>query len=162
MTTDTKIILGAVGVSLVLIVGAVIILGKDNAPKRETLGEASLSIDKKTEDLGTMKVSDEKKATFTITNTSGNILRIWNVLTSCSCTFASIIINGNETGEFSMHGGALKNWIGEIPGKQTATLNVIYRPKIMPVQGAVSRQVTFSTNDPKNSEVQVSVTANVL
>ena len=163
MATDTKIILGAVGVSLALIIGAVVVLGKDNSPKRETLGTATMTIDKKSADLGQMKVSDEKETTFTISNTSDSTLRIWNIKTSCHCTFATVTINGKETGEFSMNtGGPLGNWIGEIPAKQQATLKVIYRPSLMPVQGPVSRQVNFSTNDPNNEDIQVSVLANVL
>lgn len=111
-----------------------------------------------------MKVSDEKMANFTITNTSDSVLRLWNIKTSCHCTFATVNINGKETGEFSMNTvGPLGNWIGEIPAKQQAILKVIYRPSIMPVQGPVSRQVNFSTNDPNNADImQVSVSANVL
>ena len=63
-------------------------------------------------------------------------------------------------GEFNMPAhmiASLKNWIGEVPAKQTATLNVTYKPKIMPVTGIVTRQTRFSTNDPKNAEVEVSV-----
>ena len=63
----------------------------------------------------------------------------------------------------SMHMSAdLKNWMGEVPPGQTAVLRVIYRPKVMPVTGVVTRQVTFATNDPKNSTVEVSIKANVL
>lgn len=146
--------------------GAVVLLGNDKSPKRETLGTANMTIDKKFEDFGNMKADEEKTATFTITNTSASsVLRIWNVATSCDCTFASILINGTETGEFNMPmhtRGELKNWIGEIGSKQTAQLKVTYRPKIMPVTGNVTRQVTFSTNDPKNADVEVSVKANVL
>ncbi|MBI3385721.1 hypothetical protein HY031_01405, partial [Candidatus Gottesmanbacteria bacterium] len=85
--------------------------------------------------------------------------------TSCDCTFANVTIAGTKTGEFnmSMHmGSTLKNWIGEISPGQAATLEVIYRPKVMPVTGPVSRQVNFSTNDPKNETVEVSIKANVL
>ncbi|MBI4066356.1 DUF1573 domain-containing protein, partial [Candidatus Gottesmanbacteria bacterium] len=112
-----------------------------------------------------MKSDEEKTATFTVTNTSNAVLRIWNVSTSCDCTFASVVINGQETGEFNMPMhmiGSLKNWIGEVPAKQTAILKVTYRPKVMPVVGVVTRQTRFSTNDPKNAEVEVSVKANVL
>ncbi|KKU87397.1 MAG: hypothetical protein UY16_C0029G0036, partial [Candidatus Gottesmanbacteria bacterium GW2011_GWA2_47_9] len=55
-----------------------------------------------------------------------------------------------------------KNWIGEVAAGKQATLKVTYRPKVMPVTGIVTRQVTFSTNDPKNETVEVSVKANVL
>lgn len=165
MKSDTKIIIGAIVASISIIVGAVFLLSNDKTPKRETLGAASMTIDKTFEDFGTMKSDEEKTATFTITNTSDTLLRIWNISTSCDCTFASIIINGVETGEFNMpmHMIArLKNWIGEVPAKQNATLKVTYKPKVMPVTGIVTRQARFATNDPKNPEVEVSVKANVL
>ncbi|MEK7129906.1 MAG: DUF1573 domain-containing protein [Patescibacteria group bacterium] len=165
MKTDTKVIIGALVASLAIIVGAVFLLGNDKSPKREQLGQASVTIDKKEEDFGSMTNEEERTATFTITNTSDAPLRIWNVATSCDCTFATVVIDGKETGEFNMpaHMNAtLKNWIGEVPAKQTATLKVTYKPKIMPVTGVVTRQVTFSTNDPKNETVEVSVKANVL
>lgn len=165
MKTDTKIILAAISASLLLLVGAAVVLGKDNSPKRETLGTASMSIDKKENDLGSMKVADEKTATFAITNTGNSPLRIWGISTSCNCTFANVTIDSKTTGDFNMPmhmNSTLKNWVGEVaPGKQ-ALLNVTYKPSIMPVQGAVSRQVNFATNDPNNPEVQVSITANVL
>lgn len=164
MTTDTKIIVGAVIASVLIIVGASIVLSKDAAPKRENQGTASMTIDKKEEDFGTMKVDEEKTAIFTITNTATTPLRIWGVSTSCDCTFATLTIGGKETEEFNMPmhmKSTLKNWIGEIPPTQKALLKVTYRPKVMPVSGPVSRQVRFSTNDPKNPEVEVSVKANV-
>ena len=165
MKTDTKVIFGALGASLLIIIGAVLFMGNDTSPKRENLGTASMTIDKTFEDFGSMKADEEKTAVFMITNTSDSILRLWGVSTSCNCTLASVVIGGQETGEFNMpaHMNAtLKNWIGEVPAKQTATLKVTYKPKIMPVTGVVTRQTRFSTNDPKNPEVEVSVKANVL
>lgn len=166
MNTDVKIIIGAIVASVAIIGGAMFLLGKDNSPKREQLGTASMTIDKTFEDFGDMKADEEKTASFTITNTSASsVLRIWNISTSCDCTFASVVINGKETGEFNMPmhtNSTLKNWIGEIPAKQTATLKVTYRPKVMPVTGVVTRQTRFATNDPKNAEMEVSVKANVL
>lgn len=166
MNSDTKIIIGVVVGSVVLIIGAIVMFGNQKpAPKREDLGTASMSIDKKLADLGRMKVSDEKKATFTITNTGNSILRIWKVVTSCSCTAATVKIGDTETPEFGMTGMMnpdRANWLGEVPAGQNAILTVIYRPSIMPIQGPVTRQVTFSTNDPKNQDLEVTVSANVL
>lgn len=165
MKTDTKIILAAIGASLLIIGGAAVVLGKDMSPKRDQLGTASMTIDKKEEDFGSMKVSDEKTATFTITNTSqDSALRIWGISTSCDCTFASVTVDGKKTGEFNMPmhmSSTLKNWIGEVAAGKNAVLAVTYKPSVMPVSGPVSRQTTFSTNDPKNPEVTVSVSANV-
>lgn len=165
MKTDAKIIIGAIAVSVLIIVGAVAALGKDTSPQRVDMGRASMTIDKKFEDFGTMKADDERTATFTIANTSEATLRLWNIATSCDCTFATITIDGKETPEFNMPmhtKGELKNWIGEVDPQKKALLKVTYRPKVMPVTGVVTRQVTFSTNDPNNETVEVSIKANVL
>lgn len=167
MSTDAKVITGALLASVLIVVGAVFALGRNTnaAPKRESLGSASMTIDKKLEDFGAMKVSDERTAAFTITNTSADsTLRLWSVATSCNCTFASVTIAGTKTGEFNMAmhmNSTLKNWIGEVAPGATALLEVTYKPSVMPVQGPVSRQTTFATNDPNNPEVEVSITANV-
>lgn len=166
MNTDTKVIIATIIASVILLLGAIVYFGNDKSPQRENLGTATMTIDKTFEDFGTMKSDEEKTATFTITNTSqSSALRIWGVSTSCDCTFASITIAGQTTGEFNMPmhmAGALKNWIGEVPAGEKALLDVTYRPKVMPVVGVVTRQTTFSTNDPKNANVEVSVKANVL
>lgn len=167
MKSDRGLIIGVIIGSIVLVGGAVLIFGKSTqAVNRQNVGQASMTIDKTLEDFGDMKSDEERTATFTITNTSASsVLRIWNVATSCDCTFATVAIGDQTKGEFnmSMHMSAdLRNWMGEVPPGQTATLAVIYRPKVMPVTGPVSRQVTFATNDPSNANVEVSVTANVL
>ena len=166
MKTDTKIIIGAIVASVLIIVGAIVVFGNDKKPQRESQGTAAMSIDKVFEDFGDMKGDEEKTATFTIANTSADsVLRIWNVSTFCDCTSATVTIDGKVTGEFNMpmHMKAdLKNWIGEVNPKGTALLKVTYRPKVMPVTGIVTRQTSFSTNDPKNESVEVSIKANVL
>lgn len=167
MTSDTKLVIGVAIFSVIIIIGSVFLIGKNESgvPKRESLGSASMTLDKKSADLGDMKVEDERTTTFTITNTSNSTLRLWNITTSCNCTFASLVINGQETGEFNMPmhtSGNLRNWIGEVSPQQTALLKVNYRPKVMPVVGKITRSVTFETNDPNNQNVQVDVSANVL
>lgn len=165
MKTDTKILIGAVAASVLIIIGGIFVLGGSGAPQREKLGSAAMTIDKKVADLGTMKESDEKTADFTITNTSkDSVLRIWGVATSCDCTFATVDIGGKVSKEFTMAGmmsADLANWLGEVPAGQKAKLTVIYRPRIMPVTGPVNRQVNFATNDPNNQNVQVTINANV-
>lgn len=162
MNNNTKLIVISLAASLVIIGGAVVILSNDKSVKREEQGAASLSLDKTTADLGTMKTQDERSAVFTLTNTAQTTLRIWNVKSSCDCTFAKVKIGDKESGEFSMHGGGgLANWMGEVPAQGKAELTVIYRPYIMPVVGRVTRQVTFDTNDPQNAKVQVEIGANI-
>lgn len=164
MNTNAKFVIGGILAFLVIVIGGSLLLttGQAKPIVREEQGVAGMAIDKTTADLGTMTQDEEKNVTFTINNTGNSVLRLWNVKTSCNCTFATIKIGDKEAGEFSMHsGGAIKNWIGEVPVGQSAQLTVIYRPKIMPVVGKVSRQVTFATNDPTNENVEVSIEANV-
>lgn len=166
MDGNVKLIVGGVVASLVIVVGGSMLLtaGQQKPAVREELGSASMAIDKTAADLGSMNKDEERTAVFSIENTGSSALRIWNVSTSCDCTFAVVKIGEKETGEFNMPGhmaGWLKNWIGEVPAGQKAILSVIYRPKVMPVVGKISRQVSFYTNDPKNEKVEVSIEADV-
>src|SRR3989344_4514556 len=120
MSTDAKIILATLVATGLIVTGAVLFLGKNEAaaPNTQDLGTASMSIDKTSENFGDMQADEEKTASFTITNTSNSTLRLWNIATSCDCTFASVVIGGVETGEFNMPMHMpknLKNWIGEVP-----------------------------------------------
>lgn len=110
-------------------------------------------------DLGTMKVNEEKKAEFTIQNQGQKPLQLFNISSSCGCTLGQITIDSNKSPEFGMH--SQSNWAGTVePGKK-ATVDVIYRPYIMPVQGEVTRDVYVQTNDPENSKITFTVKANV-
>jgi len=111
----------------------------------------------KVQDLGQMKVSDVKSADFTLKNVGQKPLQITNVSTSCNCTFAQIEINGKKSPRFSMHQNP--NWVGEIePGKE-AKITATYQPSLMPVKGAVERDVLLTTNDPQNPNISLKVTA---
>lgn len=157
--SNFKFVVISILVSLLVIGGAVVALGNDKAPRREEQGTASVALDRTYANLGPMKTEEEKTAVFTLTNTAQSTLRIWNVKTSCDCTFAKVKIGDKESQEFSMHGGG--NWLGEIPAGGKAELTVIYRPYIMPVVGKVTRQTTFDTNDPQNPRLEVGIEANV-
>lgn len=162
---NVKILLATLGLTLVIIVGALLLSGRNQPVNPQSLGKATMTIDKLEVDLGQMKVDEEKSALFTINNSGNSSLYLYNVATSCDCTFATLTINNKETPEFnmSMHmPQSLQNWLGEVPSGQKAVLKVIYRPKVMPVTGPVTRSVSFSTNDPKNAKVEVTIKANVL
>lgn len=111
----------------------------------------------KLQDLGQMKVSDVKSADFIIKNAGQKPLQITNVSTSCNCTFAQIEIDGKKSPRFSMH----KNpaWTGAITPQKEAKITVTYEPSLMPVKGAVERDVLLTTNDPQNPNISLKVTA---
>ncbi len=164
MSTSIKWVIGGILATVMIILGGVALTSTGPKPVvREEQGSAQLAMDKVTADLGDMKSDEEKSTQFVVSNTGDTTLRLWGFTTSCDCTFAKVKIGDKEAGEFNMHeGSSMKNWMGEIPVGGKAEITVIYRPKIMPVVGRVSRQVMFSTNDPKNAQMELSVTANVL
>ncbi len=164
MKTD-KIVIGIIGaVVVVMLVGIVIIASKEGStnssissyltsdsekPKAET--DSLLS------DLGNMKVSDEKSAVFSITNTGNKPLSLFSVSSPCNCTFGKITINGVSSPELGMH--ASSNWQGTVNPGEKAGVEVIYRPSIMPVKGEVGREVYVKTNDPEKSMLTFSIKA---
>ncbi len=110
-------------------------------------------------DLGNMRVSEERTAEFAIKNTGSQKLAIFNLETSCMCTFGQIVIGESKSPTFGMAGHSNPKWRGTLEPGQTATAKVIYRPSLMPVQGPVERIFTFKTNDPLNQEINLIIKA---
>lgn len=111
------------------------------------------------QDLGKIKVSQEKSAVFYLTNTGSKPLQLFNISSSCGCTVGQIEIETQKSPEFGMHSNS--NWSALLePGKE-AKIHVIYRPYVMPVSGEVTRDVYLQTNDPENPKLTFTVKANV-
>ncbi len=108
-------------------------------------------------DLGKMKTNDEETADFMIENTGDKPLQLFNITSSCNCTFGQITINDDKSPLFSMH--SQSNWVGNLNRGEKATVTVIYRPYLMPVKGEITRSVSVKTNDPQNKELTFSVKA---
>jgi hypothetical protein len=110
-------------------------------------------------DFGEMTNQEIKSYTFKVTNVGKSDLELTQVSTSCDCTYAYITAGGQKSHKFTMHGH--NDWIGKVAPGQSATVEVIYEPAIMPVQGSVERIVTVATNDPVQPTLTFHVTANV-
>lgn len=108
-------------------------------------------------DLGKMNVKDEKTTSFSLKNSGNKPLQLFNISSSCNCTFGKLTIDQKESPEFNMH--SKSSWIGTLmPGKE-ALFTVIYRPSLMPIKGTVTRQVFLETNDPQNERLTFSIKA---
>lgn len=110
-------------------------------------------------DLGQMKVSEQKSVEFTLKNIGEKPLQLFNISSSCGCTLGQIIYKGKESQEFGMH--SQSDYVDEIKPGDAAKVRVIYRPYVMPVYGAVDREVYVSTNDPENPKLVFKVKAYV-
>ena len=110
-------------------------------------------------DLGLMKVSEDRSASFKIKNIGQKSLQLTNISSSCNCTFGQVVIGGRESELFGMHN--ISDFAGEILPDEEAVIKVTYRPSIMPVYGIIEREVYVSTNDPENPKLVFKVKANV-
>lgn len=125
---------------------------------------AKVEISEEARDLGTMQVSEERTAEFFLRNTGGEPLQISQVQTSCMCTFAQVMIDDEQSPLFNMemhNPPDVQTWKGIVEPGATAAVRVVYKPSLMPVEGAVARYVKFGTNDPSRPVVELSVHATV-
>lgn len=150
-------------ISIVLLVGIIVWVGskgatttvKSDDPNRPVaiiIGDSNF-------DFGRMLVSDIRNKVFEVKNDGKSDLELTNVSTSCDCTYTYITASGQKSPKFTMHGTS--SWKGEVKPGETAQIDVIYEPAIMPVQGRVERMVSVATNDPNNPKLMFNVTAEV-
>lgn len=110
-------------------------------------------------DFGPTDLSEIKTREIKMRNKGSKPLIISDLITSCDCTFAQLIVDGRESPRFSMRRDT--KWRGEIAPAGEAILRITYEPRIMPVQGKVKRESVFKTNDPEKSLVNIRFTADV-
>ena len=114
-------------------------------------------------DWGTIDYgSGDAVAEFTISNSGSGSLSLAEVSTSCMCTTAQIIINGQKSPLFGMH--QKSSWIGQIPPGVQAKLKVVFDPAFHGPSGVgpVVRQVVMKTNDPEHPKLEFNLTGTVV
>lgn len=90
-----------------------------------------------------------KEAFFTIKNDGDSVLRLKDIKTSCHCTKAEVIIDGQASPSFGMSG--VSSWVGEVKPKEEAKLKVIFDPLYHGPQGIgpIERYIKVYTSDPQ-------------
>lgn len=166
--TDKKFAILTIAVAFIVLAVAYILISGGDKSTKEVKVASYQSTDQqkpqvKTEntvaDLGQMKVSDEKSADFKVENAGQKSLQLSNITSSCGCTVAQVVVDGQASAEFGMH--SKSSQIFELASGKTAIVRVTYRPYVMPVSGPVEREVYVDTNDPVNQKLIFKVTANV-
>lgn len=161
---DKFIIWGAIIFSIIILLGIVIFATKEGKANTNITTYQSTDQEKPAasvsaifKDLGKMKKDEEKTAVFALTNSGQKPLIIYDITSSCGCTFGKIKIENQESPEFSMHSNS--KWQGVIAPGKSAEIEVIYRPYLMPIQGEVVREVFVKTNDPLKDSLTYTVKA---
>lgn len=128
----------------------------DNPPKIE--------IENPRYDFGTVSQAEGIVSTiFNIKNAGGSDLIIDNMDSSCMCTTASLIYEGEEGPKFgmSMHGENPKDYSLSIPPGETAQLKVYYDPLAHGIQEKpevkITREITVISNDPVDFQKKVRI-----
>ncbi|MEM3063615.1 MAG: DUF1573 domain-containing protein, partial [Nitrososphaerota archaeon] len=155
-------ILAILILSILIVSGGVLFAYKTSKPlelttySEEATDKPILELSAEHLDLGEMKVSETRTAEVILENKGTRTLEIYNISTSCDCTFVQLEIGEEKSPLFTMH-SSRENWVGKIEAGNRAKLTVIYEPARMPVQGKVERFVLFNTNDPFKPEINVHV-----
>lgn len=100
--------------------------------------------------------------TFSIKNTGTDVLKLFNVKTSCHCTVANVTINGETSQNFGMSG--VFSWVGEVAPGKVSKLTVIFDPAFHGPQGVgpINRFVSVETNDKENQKLTFTLTGTVV
>ncbi|OGK25235.1 hypothetical protein A3C25_04285 [Candidatus Roizmanbacteria bacterium RIFCSPHIGHO2_02_FULL_38_11] len=161
-------ILGIIIFSLIVIGGSYFLVtgGKQNTSavtsvsyKTTDKEKPKLETKELFKDMGELKVSEQKSEDFVVKNVGSRPLQLSQISSSCGCTVGQVIIDGKVSEEFGMH--TQSDYIAEIAAKKGAKIRVTYRPYVMPVYGAVEREVYVTTNDPENPKLVFKVKAYV-
>lgn len=169
METDKKVILGFVFGSI-LIMGIILGLSFSSSGKsKDQITEFSendenrpiITMAEKTFDFGNIKSQDEVIHEFKFENTGKSDLEITDITTSCMCTTARVVINGDQSQEFGMHSDS--SWVGKVSPQQNGTIKIFFDADYHKgVTGAITRGITFKTNDPKNPEINLTIEADIV
>ena len=161
---DKKIFVGGTLIVILIIFGAYFFLSDNQKPTAKidsyqatNKQRPQVQTSQTVADLGEMKVSDVKSYDFTVKNIGSAPLQLSQITSSCGCTFGQVIYEGVESNKFGMH--VQNNYVAEISPQKEAIVRVIYQPSIMPVYGAVERDVYVTTNDPQNPKLTFQVKA---
>jgi len=161
---SNKIIIGVVLATLGLLFGGIWLAQKMNKSTEIVItADAQAEVDENFYDWGTIKLKGgDVEKVFTIKNTGKQPLQLHDVQTSCMCTTAQVIINGQRSPSFGMH--QKSKWVGEVPAGGMAEVKVTFAPDYHGPSGigAITRQVKVETNDPDKPVIVFNVKAQVV
>jgi len=152
--------------ALAFLVGAIFLVSKNNngevASQSTTNMNAKATAEETYHNWGEIGLNDGNvEKVFKIKNEGSEALRLYNVVTSCMCTTAQLILDDKSSPVFGMH--SKSDYTLEVPSGETAELKVIFDPAFHGPSGVgpISRQVKVETNDQSSPELNFMLTAMV-
>lgn len=142
--------------------GVALLSGSSTSVTISTSQNAKVTVDNLTYDWGEIDYNGGNVTkTFVIKNTGTDILKLTKAKTSCHCTKAQITIDSAKSPYFGMN--SVSSWVGEVPPGNEAQLNIVFDPAYHGPNGVgpITRYISVDTNDPNNSTLEFTLTANV-
>ena len=167
MDSSDKWVIGIIVAILLIVVFGIGVAYSLNTKKDNALTEYSetdtekpvIAFDKTEYDFGNLTPTSVESVTFVVGNVGTKPLKISDFKTSCGCTSVVVTINGEKSSKFSMHTNS--SWIGEVAPGEEAEIEVTYDATVHPAEGDVERFIYFNSNDPTNSNPELSIKLNV-
>lgn len=160
---DKKFIIGVLAATFVILVGAIYLIQKTRQAQVSTSASVSLETDSRNFDWGQIPYAGgDASKNFSIKNKGTEVLKLYNVKTSCACTNAFLSIDGVESPQFGMH--TTSGWVGEVRPGGEAVLGVVFDPDFHGPGGvgAISRTISVQTNDEANPKIEFTLTGTVV
>ena len=163
MGKDIKLMLAALGFAILLIFGFAIWQSRSpDSQDNESVEVAGVQItgieaEPESYDLGDGPINGGLiTKEYKVKNTSGDILKLKKIATSCMCTKAKVKVGDKETKLFGMEGHGDKNppVNVEIPAGELALVTVIFDPAAHGPQGIgpIDRSVFLTFSDPAGTK----------
>lgn len=161
---ENKILLLIGAFTVFLLIGVIVLaMIMSNSAKVQANSDAAVEIKTTSYDWGEIGINNGKvDAYFEIKSIGSQTLKLFNATTSCACTSAQTIVDDKASPLFGMH--TKSSYVTDVPPGKTAKLKVTYDPLFHGPNGlgAINRQVTLSTNDPKNPNLTFFLSAQVI
>lgn len=167
---NTKVIIGIIVATAVILVGAVMLLGNTSSGSvkgaLEKVAGAKVEAVENNFDFKDIPYSGGNAIhEFKIKNSGDKDLKIGNMATSCMCTKVYLKTESGNGPEFGMKGhSASSDWTGTVaPGKEGSVV-AVFDPTAHGPEGVgpMSRIISFETNDPGHPYMEFTFSGNVV
>lgn len=162
-----RFIAGIVVFTLLIVGGAVWIFSK--APAKATLSKeksVQMAIDHREYSFGTVKLSEGiVEHRYPLKNAGQKDLKIANLASSCACTKVYFKSASGESPQASMKGMSKPSvWVGVLKPGESGEMVMRFDPNFHGPTGVgkIARSLSFETNDPSQSYVELQMTGEVV
>ena len=160
---EKKIIIILIFATILIVFGGILVLSKPSVTNIKASSDVKIITQNNSYDWGEIKYTGPKATkSFKIKNSGTDILKLYNIKTSCACTSAQITTEQDLSPLFSMHSSS--SWTGEVlPGKE-AELMVVFDQQFHGPSGVgtIERIITIQTNDVSQPKLEFNLKGKVV